>query len=299
MTPASDFYGRLALAPSPFPPPQHSAPPPHHLPFPFLPPIPPGTDPTLAEHLLKLASLQQRAAGILPPELPKPPTSSPYTVLSAMLGHRPTPHHYPNVFPGMPSVFPPAAALAAAAAASSAPSPFVKSSIKEEPFNASSSSIAAAPGSEKKPFVCNFCMKEFGHLSSLESHMDHMHSGDAKHSCDVCGKSFSSKSNLTWIICTQGMLSILVTFVANPFPPSQISQPTGRSIQGNVHLCARCAIRGSGKKPTCKSMKQRIVRPRPISATSVTRPLAISRISTLTWPLIATSGPISVPIVVR
>ena len=145
MTPANDFYGRLALAPPPFPPPQHSAPHPHHLPFPFLPPIPPGTDPTLAEHLLKLASLQQRAAGILPPELPKPPTSSPYTVLSAMLGHRPTPHHYPNVFPGMPSVFPPAAALAAAAAASSAPSPFVKSSIKEEPFNGKLCPVYCAP----------------------------------------------------------------------------------------------------------------------------------------------------------
>jgi predicted HicB family RNase H-like nuclease len=196
VTPASEFYSRLALAPHlPHPPHphQHPAPPPPHLPFPFLPPIPPGTDPTLAEHLLKLASLQQRASGVLPPELPKPPTSSPYTVLSAMLGHPPTPHHYPTVFPGMPSVFPPAAALAAAAAASTASSPLLNTGIKEEPLNA----IAATAGSEKKPFVCNFCCKEFGHLSSLESHMDHMHSGDSKHSCDACGKSFSSKSNLT------------------------------------------------------------------------------------------------------
>merc|ERR1719367_2258058 len=115
VTPATDFYSRLALAPPPPPPPppHHSLPaPPHHLPFPFLPPIPPGADPSLAEHLLKLASLQQRVGGVLPlpPDLPKPPTSSPYTVLSAMLGHPPPNphHHYPTVFPGMPSVFPPA-----------------------------------------------------------------------------------------------------------------------------------------------------------------------------------------------
>ena len=93
-----ELYNRLPLPP----------PPPHHLPFPFLPPLPPGTDPALAEHLLKLATLNR--PGVLPPapppppELPKTPTTSPYTVLSAMLGHPPP--HYPTVFPGMPSVFP-------------------------------------------------------------------------------------------------------------------------------------------------------------------------------------------------
>ncbi len=118
--PALDLYGRLALA-APHPP--------HHLPFPFLPPLHHGADPGLAEHLLKLASLQGR--GPPPLELAKPPSSSPYTVLSAMLGHHapPNPHHYPTVFPGMPSVFPPAAAAAVS-------SPLVASSgvsIKEEP----------------------------------------------------------------------------------------------------------------------------------------------------------------------
>ena len=134
LNPPVDFYGRLALAAAP--------PPSHPLPFPFLPPLPPGTDPSLAEHLLKLASLQQRTAGVLPPppppphDLPKPPTSSPYTVLSAMLGHHapPVPHCYPTVFPGMPNVFQPAAAAAAAAAAAVSGSNLLAGKIKEEPL---------------------------------------------------------------------------------------------------------------------------------------------------------------------
>ena len=48
-----------------------------------------------------------------------------------------------------------------------------------------------------KPFRCSHCQKEFSHLSSLESHLDHMHSDLSKHVCENCGKNFSSKSNLT------------------------------------------------------------------------------------------------------
>ncbi len=48
-----------------------------------------------------------------------------------------------------------------------------------------------------KPFQCSYCSKEFSHLSSLESHLEHVHSGESKHVCDTCGKNFSSKSNLT------------------------------------------------------------------------------------------------------
>ena len=53
------------------------------------------------------------------------------------------------------------------------------------------------PGLESKPFRCSYCPKEFGHLSSLESHVERLHTNEAKHNCDVCGKAYSSKSNLT------------------------------------------------------------------------------------------------------
>merc|ERR1712004_462067 len=117
-----DFYGRL---------------PPH-----LQPPLPPGAGadhhPALAEHLLKLASLHPRHAGIPPPipppELPKAgPNSSPYTVLSAMLGHHTT-SHFPTVFPGMPSVFPSTSSVASLACTSPAS---LSTSIKEEPQIAS------------------------------------------------------------------------------------------------------------------------------------------------------------------
>ena len=132
-----------------------SAPPFPTFPFPFggiLPPVPPGTDPSLTEHLMKLT-----AAGLPPPPpspstsvaAPPPPriedltakplqavtsslnlpstSSHPYTVLSAMLGKAP----YQPVFPGMGNgIFPkqngssalppPAVAVAAAVGAESA-----------------------------------------------------------------------------------------------------------------------------------------------------------------------------------
>ena len=53
------------------------------------------------------------------------------------------------------------------------------------------------PGLESKPFRCSYCPKEFGHLSSLESHVERLHTNEAKHNCEVCGKAYSSKSNLT------------------------------------------------------------------------------------------------------
>ena len=54
-----------------------------------------------------------------------------------------------------------------------------------------------APSDPSKPFRCSYCRKEFAHLNSLESHMDQIHKGDSKHNCEECGRSFSSKSNLT------------------------------------------------------------------------------------------------------
>ena len=53
------------------------------------------------------------------------------------------------------------------------------------------------PSDPKKPFRCSYCRKEFAHLTSLESHMEQIHKGEAKHKCELCDRSFSSKSNLT------------------------------------------------------------------------------------------------------
>ena len=53
------------------------------------------------------------------------------------------------------------------------------------------------PSDPKKPFRCTYCRKEFAHLTSLESHMEQIHKGEAKHKCKECDRSFSSKSNLT------------------------------------------------------------------------------------------------------
>ena len=52
-------------------------------------------------------------------------------------------------------------------------------------------------GLDAKPFRCSYCPKEFGHLSSLESHIERLHTNESKHHCDACGRAFSSKSNLT------------------------------------------------------------------------------------------------------
>ena len=57
--------------------------------------------------------------------------------------------------------------------------------------------MSTAPGLESKPFRCSYCPKEFGHLSSLESHVERLHTNESKHHCETCGRAFSSKSNLT------------------------------------------------------------------------------------------------------
>ena len=55
-----------------------------------------------------------------------------------------------------------------------------------------------------KPWVTVSCLTMVAsgvssswYLSSLESHVERLHTNEAKHNCEVCGKAYSSKSNLT------------------------------------------------------------------------------------------------------
>ena len=57
--------------------------------------------------------------------------------------------------------------------------------------------MVGTPGLVSKPFLCTYCPKEFCQLSSLESHVERLHTNEYKHHCEHCGKAFSSKSNLT------------------------------------------------------------------------------------------------------
>uniref|UniRef100_A0A0K2UH38 C2H2-type domain-containing protein n=1 Tax=Lepeophtheirus salmonis TaxID=72036 RepID=A0A0K2UH38_LEPSM len=184
-------------------PPSHPSFPPHLNSFSFFGLPPPGADPAFAENLLKLAA-GLPAAPLHPPlhrpqdlKLPSPSSSSSLPnsyIISAALGSS----SLPTVFPGLPPTLIPTR-------------PHPPSSLHEKDLTggigsrssslmearSNSSSSSSAPSSSNKPFRCTFCRKEFGHLSSLDSHMEHMHSGESKHTCEACGKSFSSKSNLT------------------------------------------------------------------------------------------------------
>ena len=141
---------------------------------------------SFTEHLFKLAAIsrpQSMPSG--PQDLSKPATSlaGHPSVLSAMLSHRP---QVPSVFPVFPggipaSMFPQHPLPPNSGDRSSSPSPL----------------IPAAPGLESKPFRCTYCPKEFGHLSSLASHVERLHTNESRHHCESCGKAFSSKSNLT------------------------------------------------------------------------------------------------------
>jgi len=182
--PEADLYrGRQLLSPS-FP---------YIVPsLPFLSRMPlnpiPHHNSSFTEHLFKLASISRPSSGAGGPQDLSKPVSSlashPNTVLSAMLGHRQAAAHqsvFPVFPPGLPASMFPQHPLPPAADERDCMSP----------------PHGPAPGLESKPFRCTYCPKEFGHLSSLESHVERLHTNEARHNCEVCGKAFSSKSNLT------------------------------------------------------------------------------------------------------
>ena len=79
-------------------------------------------------------------------------------------------------------------------------------------------SVSGGSGLDSKPFRCSYCPKEFGHLSSLESHVERIHTNESKHHCEACGRAFSSKSNLTahkkihtgWLFYSRGLYTQLL-----------------------------------------------------------------------------------------
>jgi hypothetical protein len=193
MVPSLPFLTRMPMAPLP-----------HH-------------NASFTEHLFKLASIS-RPPSMPPPSAPqdlsKPP-GHPGTVLSSLLGHHRPPGPPGAVFPGFPaglqplpaSMFPQHPLPPGLARDDRPASPGVHST---PPAPAPSHPPGTVPaGLDSKPFRCTDCPKvrppevptlphqEFGHLSSLESHVERLHTNDAKHHCESCGKAFSSKSNLT------------------------------------------------------------------------------------------------------
>ena len=184
---------------------------PTSFPIPLVPSLPfltrlPHHNSSFTEHLFKLASIS-RPGAVPPPALPqdlsKPPGHGPAhpAVLSAMLGHAHTHGHaHPGsaapgpggaVFPVFPggipaSMFPQHPLPPPGEERAASPPPLAPIAPQND-----------GPGLESKPFRCSYCPKEFGHLSSLESHVERLHTNEAKHNCEVCGKAYSSKSNLT------------------------------------------------------------------------------------------------------
>jgi len=172
--------------------------------LPFLARMPiapiPHHNPTFTEHLFKLANITRtplQTPTIQAPQDLSRPVATPTThrtVLAAMLGNPRAPAgpggqvSGRSVFPVFPGGIP----------ASMFPQHPLPPSSDDRPSSPPSSQIPApVPGLESKPFHCQFCPKEFGHLASLESHVERLHTNESKHHCEVCGKAFSSKSNLT------------------------------------------------------------------------------------------------------
>jgi uncharacterized Zn-finger protein len=156
--------------------------------LPFLPRVPiigslqPHNN-TFTEHLFKLASISRPTTVVTAAQnLAKPINSTPtghHTVLSAMLGHRPPVPPPSAAFPVFGGNLPP----------SMFPQHPLPPRNEEKPL--------LLQAKDSKPFRCTYCPKEFGHLSSLESHIDRLHTNESKHHCEACGRAFSSKSNLT------------------------------------------------------------------------------------------------------
>jgi len=165
--------------------------------LPFLARMPlsqiPHPNPSFTEHLFKLANITRppppssgQAQDLSKPTpIPAQPQPSVLTgIIATSIPSIPRPVGHSPIFPVFPGGLP----------ASMFPQHPIPLGNEERP---SSPSSLSGNGLESKPFRCTYCPKEFGHLSSLESHVERLHTNESKHNCETCGKAFSSKSNLT------------------------------------------------------------------------------------------------------
>ncbi|XP_062334203.1 zinc finger protein 486-like [Osmerus eperlanus] len=86
----------------------------------------------------------------------------------------------------------------------------------------------------RKPYRCTACSRTFTQLSSLTTH-ELIHTGDKRHSCDICGKRFIIKGYLQ-----QHMRSHTPMHPRNPHARPASQRRPGPAVKPKSHACGQC-----------------------------------------------------------